>query len=120
MRSPNIPTVLQQRYDNLMALDEAYELLDAISRNGEKAGPEAQFIAGQIETLEREIEESEAEATRLIDLLNNDPIAWTAVRLRFFHGYAWKHVAVVIGQSETATKSCVYRRLREIMQQSAE
>ena len=120
MRSPNIPPALQRRYDNLKALDDAYELLDSISRKGEKAGPEAQFVSGRVEVLERELEESEAEVMQLIDLLHNDPMAWTAARLHFFQGYEWPYVAVVIGRSEATVKSRVYRRIRELMPQSVE
>lgn len=107
--SKSIPAVLQRRIDLLKTLDDAYDLLDSISKSNVHAKAEIQFIQDKINSIEAELEQSVAESEHLIDLMRDDPVLWTIARLRFLQGYEWEEAAAAVGVTGGSGRMKAYR-----------
>lgn len=105
----SIPKSLAERFELLQQLENAYDLLEALQTAGTGTEAEEAFLQGKIESIEQELDKGVAEAERLVDQLQGDPVAWTVARLRFMQGYEWKQAAARVGISEDIAKSRVYR-----------
>ena len=107
-----IPTVLSHRIDLFKALDAAYVLLDTIKKSNVNAGSEIQFVQDRIGKIEADLEDTQAEAEQIINLMQDDVILWTIARLRFLQGYEWKQASDVVGLTSDSGRMRVYRFFR--------
>lgn len=104
-----VPKLLTERFEQLRRLESAYDLLEALQTSGTGAEAEEAFLQEKIDAIERDLDSGTAEAERLINQLQSDPVAWTVARLRFMQGYEWSQAAARAGISEDTAKSRVYR-----------
>lgn len=108
-RESKIPAILTQRYDKIVALDEAREILANLSRHENGIDAEIEFIRQRVENLENDLRNSEREAAAVIDAVSDKPVAWTAARLRYLLGYKWEAVASKMESSAETVSMNVYR-----------
>lgn len=104
-----IPAILIQRYDKIVALEEARENLTNLSRHEKGIDAEIEFIRQRVENLENDLRNSEPEAMAIIDRFSNNSTDWTAARLHFIQGYTWEAAALKMGVSRDAARMSVYR-----------
>ena len=110
----SIPELLTERLELLQHLDNANDLLEAIRSSDTGMEAEKGFLQDKIDSIERVLCDGEDDAARLINELQYDPVAWTAARLRFMHGYTWKTVGTCIGLTEETARIICLRRFRQI------
>lgn len=108
-RESKIPAILIQRYDKIVALEEAREILTNLSRHEKGIDAEIEFIRQRVEDLENDLRNSEPEAMAVIDTISDKPAAWTAARLRYLLGYKWEAVASKMESSAETVSMNVYR-----------
>lgn len=108
-RESKIPAILTQRYDKIVALDEAREILANLSRHENGIDAEIEFIRQRVENLENDLRNSEREAVAIIDRFSNNSTDWTAARLHFIQGYTWEATASKMGVSRDTARMSVYR-----------
>ena len=104
-----VPDLLTQRYDQLVALEEARFILDNLSRQCEGVEAEREFLRKRVEDLEKDLQSSEKEAAALIDQISKNSLAWTAARLHFLLGQKWESAARTMGITKDAARMAVYR-----------
>ena len=108
-RSKWFPKLLSERYNNLVALDEARYLLANMTKDNSGIEAEREFVRKKIEDLENDLHRSEKESAAIIDTISNNHAAWTAARLHFLHGYIWDAAGAKIGLSAEAVRARVIR-----------
>lgn len=108
-RESKIPAILIQRYDKIVALEEAREILANLSRHENGIDAEIRFIRQRVEDLKNDLRNSEPEAMAVIDTISDKPAAWTAARLRYLLGYKWEAVASKMESSAENVSMTVYR-----------
>lgn len=104
-----IPAILAERYDKIIALEEAREILANLSRNEQGIEAERNFLRQQVETLENDLRNSEPEAMAVIDTIADKPAAWTAARLHYLLGYKWEAAAKKMGITAEAARAKLCR-----------
>lgn len=106
-----IPEPLAARFETLQKLEEARDLLRRLPPDGSEI--EREFLGGKISALETELAAGEAEAMRLLEMIHDDTIAWTAAALRFRRGYTWDMVGAYLGYAKEAMSMRVYRAFQK-------
>ena len=102
-----IPEPLAARFETLQKLEEARDLLRRLPPDGSEI--EREFLQDKFSRLKDDLAAGEAEAMRLLDLIRDDSVAWTAAALRFRRGYSWDMVAAYLGATPEAASARVYR-----------
>lgn len=108
-KSIRIPEVLTRHYDLLCELEEAKYILANLSQQDKGIEAEREFIRQRVETLEKELSDSEKAAAAVIETLSKDSTAWMAARLHYLLGWKWEAVALKLGISPEAASMRVYR-----------
>lgn len=108
-RESKIPAILIQRYDKIVALEEAREILANLSRHENGIDAEIEFIRQLVENLANDLRNSEPEAEAVIDTISDKPTAWTAARLHYLLGYKWEAAAKKMGTTAEAARATLCR-----------
>ena len=103
-RSKWIPEILSERYNNIVALEEARYLLANMPKDDSGIEAEREFVRKKIEDMENDLHRSEKEAAAIIDTISNNHAAWTVARFHFFRGYKWEAAGAKAGLSAEAAR----------------
>lgn len=108
-----ISPALTQRYDRLQELATAKDLLSSIEESGLNAEKEKQFLSEKIQDLQKQLDDTAADAQRIIDQLP-DSQAQIYASIHYQIGYEWIDIADMFHITADAAKSRVYRYLRQL------
>lgn len=112
-RSNIIPTLLDERFEQLKALQTAEDLQISLENSSIATDVEKEFVAERIRQLQAALEESKPAAVEIINSFSEDPQTWNFMRLRYILGYSWVDIAFSLKLEEITIKSRVYRAFQK-------
>ena len=110
-RSNIIPTLLDERFEQLKALQTAEDLQISLENSSIATDVKKEFVAERIRQLQAALEESKPAAEEIINSFSGDPQTWNFMRLRFIHGYSWVDIAFSLKLTEKMVKNRVYKAI---------
>ena len=108
------PPSLAQRYDRLVELHTAKDLLASIEESGLVVENEKQFLSEKIRDMRNLLDDAAADAQRIIDQMD-DAQAQIYASLHYQDGFSWGEIAVIFHISVGSIKTRVYRSFAKIL-----
>ena len=93
IRPKSVPVVLQERFETLAALYEAYDLLEVLKRAGVTSGPEIDYLQDNVKQYSSALESSEEECSRALNRISWHQKAWVCAKMRYMDGIKWDEIA---------------------------
>lgn len=109
----SVPTLLEERYNQLKELRIAEDLLINLENSAIATDTEKEFVAERVQQMKASMEDSKQTAEAMIKTISKDTQTWLFMRLRYILGYSWRDISSSLKLSEDSIKSKVYRVFRK-------
>lgn len=106
------PDFLNERYQKMLDLEEACQLLEDLKNTGAGMETERKFLREEKDRLERELDETTEETMQQLECIRSNHRAYAAAMLRFIIGYKWEAAGKVLNMTGDGARSLVIRAFK--------